>query len=360
MAINNEPMLSSYLHARGAKLGLPISGTFELTARCNFSCPMCYVHQKNSRPEQELTADQWLQIARQARDSGMMFVLLTGGEPFVRKDFFQIYEGMKDMGLMIAINSNGSLLSGEIRRKLIENPPIRMNISLYGGSRETYRSMCGRDAFSDVVENICALKRAGIDVRLNYSITPYNQQDMQKILEISKQIGVHIKASSYMYPPVRVDGVDTGSRLNAMQSADCSVEWDRLKLSSEEFLCKVRSVQIPDCAIELEDGISCRGGVTSFWTTWDGRMLPCGMMPGVGADILGQGFSLAWENTKASTREIRMPKECNSCPKRSMCNVCAAVCITETGHFDRVPEYVCQRTDEVIRMMKLYAEKERL
>lgn len=89
-------------------------------------------------------------------------------------------------------------------------------------------------------------------------------------------------------------------------------------------------------------------------------MLPCGMMPGVGADILGQGFSLAWENTKASAREIRMPKECNSCPKRSMCNVCAAVCITETGHFDRVPEYVCQRTDEVIRMMKLYAENERL
>lgn len=39
-----EPLLSSYLHAKGAMLGLPVSGTFELTARCNFSCPMCYVH----------------------------------------------------------------------------------------------------------------------------------------------------------------------------------------------------------------------------------------------------------------------------------------------------------------------------
>ena len=74
----------------------------------------------------------------------MVFVLLTGGEPFLRKDFFEIYEGMRAMGLMITINTNGSLLTGEIRRKLIENPPVRLNISLYGGCDETYRNIKAR------------------------------------------------------------------------------------------------------------------------------------------------------------------------------------------------------------------------
>ena len=80
-------------------------------------------------------------LAREAKDKGMVFALLTGGEPFVRKDFFEIYEAMKDMGLMISINTNGSMLKGEIRRRLIENPPFRINVSLYGGCIETYKNM---------------------------------------------------------------------------------------------------------------------------------------------------------------------------------------------------------------------------
>ena len=57
---SEEPYLSTYLHQKGRKLGLPISGTFELTARCNFDCPMCYVHltpeQLKASGKQELTA----------------------------------------------------------------------------------------------------------------------------------------------------------------------------------------------------------------------------------------------------------------------------------------------------------------
>ena len=92
-----EPVLSRYLHQQGARKGLPIGGNFELTARCNFDCPMCYVHLKQEDIEaqgRELTAKQWIDLARQARDAGMVFVLLTGGEPFLRKDFFEIYHEM--------------------------------------------------------------------------------------------------------------------------------------------------------------------------------------------------------------------------------------------------------------------------
>ena len=100
---SSEPYLSRYFHAKGRRLGLPVGGTFELTARCNFNCPMCYVHMTQEQVDaagKELTAAQWLELAREARDRGMIFALLTGGEPLMRRDFFEIYKGMKELGLL--------------------------------------------------------------------------------------------------------------------------------------------------------------------------------------------------------------------------------------------------------------------
>ncbi len=360
---SSEPYIASYLHRKGRALGLPVSGSFELTARCNFSCPMCYVHQQ-SDPRQELTAQQWIELARQARDEGMIFALLTGGEPFIRKDFFEIYGAMKQMGLVISINSNGSLLSGEIRRRLLEDPPVRMNISLYGGCRETYQNMCGQDAFAQVVENIRALREAGVDVRLNLSVTPYNRQDMQRILEISRELGVHIQASSYMYPPIRLGGGAGHARLSAEDAAECTARWDALRMPPEEFagraaaMQQLTAVDMPECPMESETGIRCRAGSSSFWLTWDGKMTPCGMMPGPAAYPLEQGFREAWQQILQQTRQIRTPEKCDTCPKRDLCSVCAAVCLTETGRFDGVPEYMCHLTDKLIEKSWLLACQE--
>jgi MoaA/NifB/PqqE/SkfB family radical SAM enzyme len=287
----------------------------------------------------------------------MVFVLLTGGEPFVRKDFFEIYGAMKKMGLLISINSNGSMLSGEIRQKLLEDPPFRINISLYGGCSETYRRMCGAPAFDSVVENIRALKEAGVDVRINLSITQYNRQDLEKIWKISQELGVHVKAASYMYPPVRINGghYGCGNRLTPEEAAACSLQWDKLRLTADEMdqrseaLHNLMQVDEPECPSELEEGIRCRAGSSAFWMTWDGRMLPCGMMPYPVVYPLQTGFRAAWAEILRQTRALRMPSQCGTCPKKDACAVCAAVCVTETGRFDGVPSYVCRMTEETIR-----------
>lgn len=363
---STEPYLSTWLHSQGGKQGLPIGGNFELTARCNFDCPMCYVHLNQKDMEaagKELTAGEWIELAREAKDRGMMFALLTGGEPFVRKDFFEIYEAMRAMGILISINSNGSMLSGEVRKRLLENPPMRMNISLYGGCRDTYRNMCGQDAFSVVVENIRALKEAGVDIRMNVSVTPHNRQDMQRIYEISKELNVHVKASSYMYPPVRSSNT-SNARLTAEEAAKCSVEWDMLRFSPEEFARRAESIkamtaaEARECSADLDEGVSCRAGYSTFWLTWDGRMLPCGMMPYPEAKPLEIGFEAAWKQIKEQTRKIRLPKECATCAKRDVCAACAAVCVTESGSFEGVPEYMCRMTEETVKQMwRAYEER---
>lgn len=361
---NAEPQMSTYLHARGRRLGLPIAGNFELTARCNFRCPMCYVHQEGQQGR-ELTAQQWISLARQAADRGMVFALLTGGEPFLRPDFFEIYHAMKEMGLLVSINSNGSMLHGEIRRRLLEEPPQRMNISLYGGCRETYRDMCGRDAFETVVENIRALKEAGVDVSLNLSMTPWNRQDLQKIHAIALELEVPVRASAYMYPPVRLDGC--ARRMSPAESAESTVQWDLLRFDPEEFALRAEamerlaSVEPKTCGADPERSIGCRAGSSSFWLTWDGRMLPCGMMPFPETKPLEMGFGAAWEELRRQTAAIRTPAECTACAHRELCQVCAAVCVAETGAFDRVPEYVCEQTRHFVEQtLRVHSERSKV
>lgn len=129
---STEPRLSSYLHARACRSGTPLAGNFELTARCNFNCKMCYVHltaEEQQRRGRELTADEWLAIAQEARSRGMLFLLLTGGEPLIRKDFRYLLTELKKMGMLVSVNSNGSLIdrdwldfSGTIRRSASTSP----------------------------------------------------------------------------------------------------------------------------------------------------------------------------------------------------------------------------------------------
>lgn len=363
-----EPYLSTYFHQKGYHLGLPVSGNFELTARCNFNCPMCYVHMSAEEIEQkgrELTATQWIELAEEAKNKGMIFVLITGGEPFVRKDFFEIYGAMKKMGLMISINSNGSMLEGEILKKLLDDPPFRINISLYGGCNETYQRMCGVPMYDRVLKNILTLKDHGVDVRLNLSITPYNCEDIERINEIAVKHNIHVKASSYMYPPIRLEKEleGYGNRLSPELSAMYSVKWDRLMLKDEEFKMRAQnmknliSVDEKECSADIDNGVKCRAGSTSFWMTWDGQMRPCGMMPGPTTYPLEVGFDKAWELLREETAKICQPARCATCAKKEVCGACAAVCVAETGSFEGVPEYMCQRTDEIVRQTWEMAQK---
>ena len=88
----------------------------------------------------------------------------------------------------------------------------------------------------------------------------------------------------------------------------------------------------------------CRAGITSFWMTWEGKLLPCGMIPDRGLDPWEVGFDAAWENAKNIVSEITLPVKCAGCGKKDECKACAAMVYTETGAYDKVPQYRCEMT----------------
>lgn len=368
-----ETRLARYLHAKGKELGLPINGTFELTPRCNFNCKMCYVHLTEAEQKQrgkELTAEQWIQIGEEAKQQGMVFLLLTGGEPALRPDFPEIFRKLKEKGLVITVNSNGLLLEGELQKTLIANPPSRVNISLYGISNETYAQQCGLPVYDRIVRNIEDLRNAGIEVKVSMSVTPDNVQDLQAVYDKAKQLGAHIQTTPYMFPPIRLHPEQCGQnfRLEPEAAGKLMADHEAANSTNEQLRRRLDALEknsaltddfeADDCAGVEGEGVHCRGGVTTFWIDWDGKMLPCGQMIEPAADVLELGVAEAWRRTREATAAIRLPAECAACSLKQICHPCAAMCYCETGSFGKRPDYVCKmRRAYFARMTELCKDR---
>lgn len=386
--------------------GTPLSGTFELTSRCTLDCKMCYIHKKASDKavrEKEKPTEWWLDLAKKAQEAGTLLLLLTGGECMLREDFEEIYLACKKMGFLVTVNTNATLIDEKKIKLFKENPPQRVNITLYGMSRETYGNLCGvPEAFDKVLWAIKSLKEAGINLKINYTVTPYNKDDVFGASDLAEKLGVPIQTVTYLFPPLRAYNDNVGNCLdctankcigcgenkNPQQTTpyNCvadptlasgiwhpaSCEADRLapedaakvmfnlqkhRLGDEfdKFLeYKDKNKKTPDYFDDCEkegERIRCRAGSTTFWATWDGKMTPCGMMVEPVAEI-GDDFTKAWNHIRKAREEIILPPQCTNCEFKHNCDVCAAVSYAETGKFDGLPIYACEKAKAYTKLIQ--------
>ena len=352
----------SRLFMKATETGTPLAGTFELTSRCTLDCKMCYIHSKARDKEvikKEKPTEWWLDLAKKAQGSGMLLLLLTGGEPMLREDFDEIYLACKKMGLLISINTNATLIDENKIKLFKENPPQRVNITLYGTSKETYGDLCGvPEAYDRVIWAIKALKEAGINVKLNYTVTPYNKDDVIGASDFAKELDVQIQTVTYMFPPLRACAdCREAVRLSADDAAQTLFNIQKHRLGDDfiNFL-KYNQKENPqtdyfdDCEKEGQR-IRCRAGSTTFWVTWDGKMTPCGMMVEPVAQV-DDGFENAWKKIRKEREQIILPPECTNCEYKANCDVCAAVTYAETGKFDGLPTYVCEKAKAYAKLVE--------
>lgn len=354
-AVPVAPAATEYLYQKASAAGVALSGTFELTPVCNMDCKMCYV--RLSQQAQEAIApladaQAWLKLAQEAKDAGMLYLLLTGGEPFLHPQFRQILEGLHAMGFIITVNSNGTLIDQQTVSWLKACPPARINISLYGASDETYGRLCGNPkGFSQVAQAINLLKNAGVAVKLNCSLTPQNANDLPAMVAFAKENSLVLQVATYMFPPVRKSAelVGKNARFTPQEAAYYMAYADYLTRGAERFLASADSIPAlsdPDeQCLSIGDGVRCRAGKCSFWITWQGNMTPCGMFPTEGSpNVFEIPFASTWEQVKKETANIRLPAKCSACSAKNSCRACAAMVITESGCFDQIPQYRCDMT----------------
>ena len=353
------------LCARAAQYHMPVSAAFELTPRCNFNCSMCYVRMT---PEEmapigkERTTQQWLDLAKQAREAGLVFLLLTGGEPLLRPDFEILYRELTNMGMSISINTNGYLLTDKIRKLFLELPPALLNVTLYGTSAESYGRLCGvPGAYKQVTENLQWLKDNGFTVNLNTTITPWNVGDLPEIYAYAKRMELPIRPSIYNFPPVRRSNQQEFQRLPAEQVGILHARDILQQKGIDEVRSAASKLGTPEaapmsCGLEQGEHMVCYAGRSQFWMSWDGTMMPCGMLNEPKAYPFEVGFEAAWQQIVAQTAAITLCPDCVTCADKDVCTKCAAITSAETGRFDGKPEYMCTVTRSYCEELRRLAD----
>lgn len=365
---NTGRRLSDYLAAKAIQMKIPLSGTFELSPVCNFACRMCYIRKTQKEVQDStrsiFTLEDWRRIAREVRDAGMLYLLLTGGEPLLWPDFWTLYEELVDMGFLVSINTNGSLIDEVAIARFRKKPPEKINITLYGANDATYRRLCGADGvFEKVDRAIQGLIHNNITVKINCSLTPENAQDLDWIVDYAKERGASLKVATYMFPPIRRDPTRIGEneRFTPEESARYRLRYLERERGSDAYHSYLQNIVNgcadppgleEDCMDPLDGKIQCRAGRASFWITWDGWLTPCGMMPEPKVDLKERPFAMAWKTVVDLSEALSLSGVCNSCPNSYVCHPCAAIAYAETGSISGIPTYMCKVSQEMRKMAR--------
>lgn len=355
-----------YLYQKAMQKRVPLCGTFELTPLCNMNCRMCYIRLSEGEMRaagRGVSAAEWIAMGQTCRDAGTLFLLLTGGEPFLRPDFREIYTALHQMGFVITINSNATLLDEKTVAWLRQLPPFRVNVTLYGGSNETYARLCGNPrGFDQATRGIRLLREAGISVVINASFTRANAADMESIYAFAREAGAILRPTVYMFPPVRraPDGTPDAVRLSPEEAGEVMVrveECGHTPAGLEELRRRVRAglpceADDEECPRTTDEHMGCMAGRCSFWMTWDGRMTPCGMMNAPVAHPFADGFAESWRAVVQGVESICLPAACGTCRYRPFCRVCGAVALAEgQGDSTHKPEYMCRMMETYVRQL---------
>lgn len=339
----------------------PINAILELTPLCNMNCDMCFVRLSPEEMRQKgrlRTTEEWISLGKEMCDAGTLFVLLTGGEPLLHPGFREIYTSLKKMGMILTVNTNGTLINEEWADFFAKYTPRRINITLYGKDAFTYQKLCHfPEGFQKTIKAIKLLQERGVDIKVNGSITPENIEDLDDLFSIVEQLDVVWKFDTYMYPASRERECmfDDSSRLTADEAAAARVKLIEKREGKDNFSSFARNFLKQGAAAPgdyVAPTVKCRAGRSSFVINWQGMMRPCVMLSSPEEAVFDIGFTEAWKRMVEKFSSIRLSPKCNACTMREVCQTCAACAKLETGNYEDVPEYMCRYTEQTLRLMK--------
>ncbi len=312
---------SRQMHGRVVQERIPLSGSIELTWRCNLRCQHCYldtVHD-SSPDRQELTTPEFCNIFDQAVDEGTLWMLMTGGEPLMRRDFEDIYLYAKRKGLLINLFTNGTLITERIADLLAEWPPFMVEITLYGRSQSTYERITGiPGSYAHCMAAIERLVERKVPFSLKTMLMTLNQHELEDIRGFAQSLGVLFRFDAMIHPGL----VDNSQPVTLRLSPEEAVRYDRndhKRAESWEKFCQLYNGR----SVDASSLYVCEAGVIGYHIDPYGQMSAC-MLARTPAYDLRQGtFKQGWREFLADIHFQPAPEgPCNQCDLMALCIQC--------------------------------------
>jgi len=321
------------IHKKLVRDRVPLAGNFELTFRCNMNCLHCYLSASRSQRhlKRELTLDQIFKVIDELAAAGVLFLLLTGGEPLCRQDFTHIYTYIKRKGILVGLFTNGTLINRNSAKLLAELPPVDVEISLYGATKKTYESITRvPGSFDRCMRGIHLLLEEGVNLKIKTIIVNENKHEIEQMKEFAKSLGINFRYDALIIPCLTGDKTPYDHRLSPQEA----VKYDFDSVSKRAFWKHLQTEYLYLCGAAL----------TTFNIDPSGGLGACLMARSPSYNLLTGSFMHGWETFLY--REFRQKKvdhetKCTDCRLVSICDRCPGWSSMEKGAPEAPIEYLC-------------------
>ena len=330
---------------RRIKDRVPLDVTLEITHRCPLTCAHCYNNLPMADREAakaELTVDEYKRLLDELHDLGTFWLLFSGGEPFARKDFLEIYTYAKQKGFLITIFTNGTILTPAIADYLAEFPPFAIEITLYGHTRETYENLTGQSgSFDRCRRGVELLLERKLPLKLKTVPTSINKHEVRDMQQFAEELGVEFKYDALVNPRTDCSQSPLSVRLRAEEVVALEFSEPRRRNEYRRLLDLDLAQGPPPPSDEL---YFCGGGMTSCAVDPYGKMSICVISHQDHYNIRDGSFTDGWNKGLLKVRKKKRQRlsKCHACQIQSLCGMCPANGELESGNPESPVEFLCE------------------
>ncbi|NTV41731.1 MAG: heme b synthase [Syntrophobacteraceae bacterium] len=332
---------------------------WEVTRTCNLACIHCRAAALDRPYPNELTKEECFRVLDEIGELGKPIIILTGGEPLLRPDIFEIAAYGNARGFRMTMAVNGTLLTPEKAEKMVQVGIQRISISIDGAtaaSHDAFRRVEG--AFKGALDGIESAKAAGLDFQINTTITKQNLEELPAIQELAVSLGAVAHHIFLLVPMGR--GKDLDEQGISADQYEKTLHWFyeqkdkvplQLKATCAPHYYRILRQRARSEGKEVTmqtfglDAMTrgCLGGTGFVFLSHVGQVQPCGYLELDCGNVREKSFKEIWENSEVfkNLRDFKKYEgKCGTCEYVRVCGGCRARAYESTGNY-LAPEPLC-------------------
>ncbi|MBN2139609.1 MAG: heme b synthase [Desulfovibrionaceae bacterium] len=325
---------------------------WEITRSCNLACKHCRAEAHPEPYSGELDTAEAKALIETFPETGSPIIILTGGEPLMRKDVFELAVHAKSKGLRCVMATNGTLVTEETAARIRDAGIERCSISIDAPNsrdHDEFRGLTG--AFEASLRGIEQLKAAGVEFQINTTVTRHNLSRFKDIFLLAQGLGAAAWHIFLLVPTGRA--AELGAEIISAQEYESVLNWFydfrkttdmQLKATCAPHYHRILRQRAKQEGIKVDfqtfglDAVSrgCLGGTGFCFISHVGQVQPCGYLELDCGNVRQTPFPEIWKNSRQFL-ELRNPKlyrgKCGRCEYERVCGGCRARAQTMRGHY---------------------------
>jgi len=337
-----ESFIRELTTSKHRELGSPLAASLDFTNRCNLTCRHCFVKFPGSDAA-EMNSREARKVLDELASAGVLFLIITGGEPLVRADFRELYLHAKSAGFVLTLFTNATLIDEDTAGFLAAHPPRRVETTVYGHTEQTYETVTQTPgSFARFRRGVDALLRHGLLLRLKAMVMKTNAHEFEDTKAWAESLGCDFGYDGVIH--ARLNGDPGPNQYRLSPKAVTQLQFSR-SVDKAEFCDYLAGLgpHLPPKQTLLE----CGAGVMTLHVDASGNAHPCMMWRSDPYSLLQGSLDSRWSDRVRMIRSRQAPDgECSACADRGFCGYCPPVALLETGHATRPSLFYCQLAAE--------------